>query len=550
MSTTKMTLASAFETILTKARDSKLSEAMFLSVKRETSFIKRKLKISPVECVILAIMLDGDAVASRREIAHYLDCSVLKVMTLHDDFERLRQRRMIYHTHVHDYNGTRQGYRLCKEVVKAVTYDEPFQPRDPASYTAIEVMRDIHGWLNMTDNDSEYYSTMTLDVRDLLNSTQHLELSKQLMALPLSTAEQVLFLIAAARLIFHHETEISSSMYEDILEESYETYDICNGINNGTGDLAKLGLLENAMNDGMAEPDSFQLTEHAIKTVLKEFHINLATRKAVTPDNVILPEKLTRKELFYNAEEQRQVERLMDLLSPKTFNDVQQRLKDNDMRTGFCVLLHGGPGSGKTELVNQISIATGRAVLVAQVSQLISKWVGDYEKHVTELFDQYEALAAKSALCPILLFNECDAILGKRNEQGDGDAVGKMYHSVQNILLERMEKLNGIMICTSNMPGALDKAFERRFLFSIEFHKPQKETKAKIWRSMLPEIDEKTALALASQYDFSGGQIENVVRRQRVEYVLYGHDISFDSLNRICKEEGYDKKTRGIGFCA
>ena len=549
MSRTKMTLAQAFESIVAKAKGSKLNDSLLASVKNEANYIKRKFDISPMECVILAVLLDDDTVMTRREIADYLDCSSLRVLALHDCFEHLRRRKMI-NISCNEYMNDRRGWRLSKAVLNAVSNDTSFVPSDPSTYTAYDVLQDIREWLSTTENDSEYYDTMTYDIIDLLANTQHLEFSKQLASFPLTVSELVLFLIATSRLVFYRNNCINSPYYEDILIESGDTFSLCNGINDGTGNLVKLGLMENATVDGMAEPDSFQLTDRAIKTVLQEFHINLATRRAATPSNLILPEKLTPKELFYNDEEQRQVKRLMDLLSPTTFSEVQQRLKDSGMRTGFCVLLHGVPGSGKTELVNQLSIATGRPILVAQVSDLISKWVGDYEKHITELFEQYEALVARSKVCPILLFNECDAILSKRNEQGDGDAVGKMYHSVQNILLEQMEKLNGIMICTSNMPGALDKAFERRFLFSIEFHKPQKEVKAKIWRAMMPEINKKTAQALAAQYDFSGGQIENVVRRQRVEHILYGKAITLDSLSRICKEEGYDKKSRGIGFCA
>jgi hypothetical protein len=361
-----------------------------------------------------------------------------------------------------------------------------------------------------------------------------------------------MFLIAASRPVLHRIQVINSSYYEDILDESYETFDICNGINEGTGNLVKLGLMENATIDGMTEPDSFQVTERAIKTVLQEFHINLATRRAATPNNLILPEKLTPKELFYNDEEQRQVNRLMDLLSPKTFGEVQQRLKDSGMRTGFCVLLHGVPGSGKTELVNQLCIATGRPVMVAQVSELISKWVGDYEKNISELFEQYASLVAKSKVCPILLFNECDAILGKRNEQGGSDAVGKMYHSVQNILLEQMEKLNGIMICTSNMPCALDKAFERRFLYKIRFDKPSLEARASIWRSMIPELSEDESTQLAKDFDFSGGQIENIARKREVSSIIGLTEPSYAQVREFCTEEIIENEParRKIGFNA
>lgn len=550
MSTVKMTLAEAFENIWREAKDSCLSSTMLANVKKETNYIKKKFKIQPLDCVIMAMLIDNETVMNRKEMADFLDCSILKILTLQDSFDRLRKKGMIYSVVSSNMFGQRVGFRLTREVFDAVQYDEEFTPRDPKSYTTLEVLKQIDEWLKFTDCCSENYIPMIADIKDLFDKTQHLELSRQLMELPISMSERVMFLIAATKLILHKCTSISEMYYEDILEESDDTLQICIGINNGTGKLATLGLMENDMEDGMAVPDTFKLTDKALKTVLQDFHLSFLSSKPAIPDNLILPEKLTKKELFYNEEEQRQVERLKDLLSPKTFGEVQERLRESGMRTGFCVLLHGGPGSGKTELVNQLSIATGRPVLKADVSQLISKWVGDYEKHVQELFDQYEALAKKSPLCPILLFNECDAILGRRSEEGGDDAAQKMYHSVQNILLEGMEKLNGIMICTSNMPGALDKAFERRFLFSIEFHKPKKDTKAKIWRSMMPEIDEQTAQTLAAKYDFSGGQIENVVRRQRVDHILYGHDISLESLSRICKEEGYNKKERSIGFCA
>lgn len=543
-----MTLATAFETIWREARNSSLKDEFYDKVKKETTYIKKMFKIEPVECVILAMLIDSDSTMNRREMAHFLDCSMLKMLVCHENFERLRRKQMIFTSYSTEMQCTQSSYGLCKGVVEAVRDNMEFVPRDPSTYTALEVMREIHRWLCYTDCNTEFYGQMVEEIKNMIDRTQHLELSRQLKSLPLSTAERVMFLIAATALIFLRSQSISEPQYEDILEESCESYEICIGINEGTGALARLNLMENAMRDGMAEPDEFKLTEKALKTVLKEFHINVVTMKPATPDNLLLPEKLTRKELYYNAEEQRQVDRLMDLLSQKTFAEVQRRLKETGMRTGFCVLLHGVPGSGKTELVNQLSISTGRPVLVAQVSDLISKWVGDYEKHVKELFDQYESLVNRSPVCPILLFNECDAILGRRNEKGGDDAAEKMYHSVQNILLERMEKLNGIMICTSNMPGALDKAFERRFLFSIEFHKPGKDTKTKIWRAMMPEIDEQTAQSLAAKFDFSGGQIENVVRRQRVEYILYGRDATLDSLDRICSEEGYSRKQRGIGF--
>ena len=93
---TKMTLAQAFENIVARAKGSKLENSLLASVKNETNYIKRKFNITPMECVILAVLLDDDTVMTRRDIANFLECSSLKVLALHDNFEHLRRRKMIY----------------------------------------------------------------------------------------------------------------------------------------------------------------------------------------------------------------------------------------------------------------------------------------------------------------------------------------------------------------------------------------------------------------------------------------------------------------------
>ena len=95
MKTKKMTLAEAFERILNASKNSKMSDTMLASVTYETAYIKRKFKINPVECVILAILLDNDSIMNRREMAQYLDCTIMKLLSYGKCFENLRRKRMI-----------------------------------------------------------------------------------------------------------------------------------------------------------------------------------------------------------------------------------------------------------------------------------------------------------------------------------------------------------------------------------------------------------------------------------------------------------------------
>ena len=113
-----------------------------------------------------------------------------------------------------------------------------------------------------------------------------------------------------------------------------------------------------------------------------------------------------------------------------------------------------------------------------------------------------------------------------------------MENSIQNIILQEMEQLDGILIATTNLAENMDKAFERRFLYKIKFEKPDLLSRSQIWQSMIPQLTSSDAKRLASEYDFSGGEIENIARHLTVQTILYGKpkDLLGD-LRRYCDSE-------------
>lgn len=219
------------------------------------------------------------------------------------------------------------------------------------------------------------------------------------------------------------------------------------------------------------------------------------------------------------------------------------------MRPGFCCIFYGTPGTGKTETVYQLARQTGRDIMRVDVDKIKSCWVGESEKNIKALFDRYRNICKNSKLAPILLFNEADAVLGVRME-GAARAVEKMENSIQNIILQEMETLEGIMIATTNLTTNLDKAFERRFLYKIRFDKPSVESRAKIWQTMLPDLSEYDANTLASQFDLSGGEIENIARKHSVNAILKGNDsIDVQEIINSCRHERLSQNDRPkIGF--
>ena len=183
------------------------------------------------------------------------------------------------------------------------------------------------------------------------------------------------------------------------------------------------------------------------------------------------------------------------------------------------------------------------------ISQIKSCWVGESEKNIKGLFDNYRELVKKSEVTPILLFNEADAIINKRME-GAQSAVNKMENSIQNIILQEMENLDGILIATTNLAGNMDKAFERRFLYKIKFEKPTLEARMSIWHTMMPTLEESVTRTLAAKYDFSGGQIENIARHYTINNILHGQaDNTVEILTAYCDSERLEtKEMHKIGF--
>ena len=294
--------------------------------------------------------------------------------------------------------------------------------------------------------------------------------------------------------------------------------------------------------------ESFRMAQKGKDEYLSELDLSNRTNNDQRKD-IVKCEKIAEKQLFYGKNIQAQIDELSQLLDNAHYQEVHSRMKESGFRCGFTCLFYGAPGTGKTETVLQLARKTGRNIMQVNISQIKSCWVGESEKNIKRLFDNYRELVKKSEVTPILLFNEADAIINKRME-GAQSSVNKMENSMQNIILQEMENLDGILIATTNLAGNMDKAFERRFLYKIKFEKPTLEARISIWHTMMPALEENVTRTLASKYDFSGGQIENVARHYAINNILHGQtDNVIDTLTAYCDKERIEKETnKKIGF--
>ena len=278
-----------------------------------------------------------------------------------------------------------------------------------------------------------------------------------------------------------------------------------------------------------------KLSEHAMDVLLGGYQDSIKKEFRPKMGILISPDKIESEELFYNDSEYEQIKTLSNALEEDNYKNLMIRLKDNGMMQGFTVLLYGYPGTGKTSSVKQVAKATGRSIFMVEIQKIQSKWVGESEKNLAKVFEEYKQARRHFEKTPILLFNEADAILGKR--MSVNSSVDKSFNALQNILLQELEQFEGIFMATTNLADQLDSAFDRRLLYKIDFKKPAEEVRKKILSNVFKNISSKTIEALTEKFSLTGGQIANIKKKLLVKSVL---DVNLDEesyLSTLCNEE-------------
>lgn len=541
-------LLDAIEVIVERAADCGLANGFYKSVDASLEYLSLRLAMTKNEALLLsvAVNMGTDFRITLANIAEYFACSRIKVLKLAKDLESLVGRSYLRRVKLRDRETT---YTLHYEAVESIQNDKPYTRQPQSGLTAEQLFEEIHKLMRVLKHRQIDFTTFTEEAESLIASNNHLQFCKAFKALDLQDNNRTM-LIKACDMLVNQDDELI--MFDDI-DEMFESESVISRLHkellNDSNELIRRGILEQYPNDSFASQDVFQLTDKACNELLGEFGITRSSEMPAKNKNLTQPADIIAKQLYYNPSEEQQVSRLESLLQPDAFANITQRLTDSGMRKGFACLFYGAPGTGKTETVLQLARKTGRALMQVNISTIKDKYVGESEKNIKNLFDRYRQLVESEPIAPILFFNEADAIFNKRSENTER-AVDKMENAIQNIILQEMETLEGILIATTNLTSNLDPAFERRFIYKVKFDAPSLEAKQAIWQSMIPSLGKEDAATLASTYNFSGGQIENIARKQTVEYILSGEEPSVATIRKFCDAESLSSTPlrRAIGF--
>jgi len=269
------------------------------------------------------------------------------------------------------------------------------------------------------------------------------------------------------------------------------------------------------------------------------------------------------KDIIVSLEQVSAFQRVISLRKEDTQNTLSrwgmEGFTARKQHRGYSALFHGAPGTGKTLAAEVIAGEMGRKILKTDASHIICKWFGQSEINAKALFEKYFSLCGKMQNPPILLFNEADQLLNKRNPDGTS-GTEKAWNAVQNIILEAMENPQGVIIATTNLVNCLDEAYSRRFDLILEFKPPVYQERMKIWQVRLPKkmpgIADLDLIGLAA-YELTGGQISKVIRNAGLHLAGGSHKhkrITKEILEFFCESElanSFEQKrsnSKVIGF--
>lgn len=211
---------------------------------------------------------------------------------------------------------------------------------------------------------------------------------------------------------------------------------------------------------------------------------------------------------------------------------------------GISLLFYGAPGTGKTMAAQAVAGELGMPLYRVDLSQLISKYIGETQKNIGKIFEQAGHLKG------ILLFDEADALFSKRNEIND--AQDKYSNAETAYLLQRIEEWDGICILATNLLQNFDEAFRRRITYMLNFPMPDEKVRKELWQKVFPkqaqldaDLDEDL---LAQGFELSGAAIRNAALQGAylaavedtkigMKHVLSGIANEYRKLNKSMKPE-------------
>lgn len=550
---TKKNFIRIVEAIANEAVNSDLSDQFIRSVKGSADEISAFLGCNRTQSILFSVICNlnfSNKTVSLEQIATWVGCNPITVAGYLNEIDDLRSKKIIRKETEDKKNNAKSistlSWSVNPDIFNALTKGEAISRPWRRISDSYELIKAVSCLIDQCAGDEITFHEMWREISDIEKKNSTIEFLKEVKRMIPDRSERILFIHLCNE---YYTGNINLELIPKlrlITPDERHQLELRLTISNGNSHLVEQGLLEIRETFFRSEIE-VRLSPKAVELLFKDNKKLIAGLRKEKSTDLISSKEIKHKKLFYNQDEKEKLNFVEQLISKGNYSSLIKRLERSRNSTGIALLFSGPPGTGKTESVYQIARNTGRDICRVNISDTKSKWFGESERLIKEVFDRYLDLCKDVETKPILLFNEADGIFSTRKQIGDSN-VDQTENAIQNIILQEMEDLKGILIATTNMTQNLDKAFDRRFLYKIQFEKPGFEARFHIWKDKIPSLREVTAQRLAETHDLSGGQIDNVARKYLMYRILQGKIPSPQQIDSWCREETARQESKKIGY--
>ncbi len=485
-------------------------------------------------------LVKGKAFVTLNEIMNAFECSLVDSISINEQLEYFRKAKILVSSKKSYGKKEDIEYSLCAATLSSVLKGDPDILNVKKELTFSAFLNLFHGIIYDNELDDEDAS---VEIGVLMEEFENLDEIKFLKAERLVSEELAIYLFIVARQTIFGDTKVSMErVFRVAVNDNFSKYYYQNEILERRSPLLLNELIQFA-------PDSFmdflQLTEKSVKTL--NVVEKKSTRQFTTGSDLvtlIMPDKIKFQEgMVY--EESLKIDFLDQLISEDGYIKAIKKLEEEKVETKQIVaLLYGVSGLGKSQTIRNLAAKYNRPILQVNLSQVKDAFVGNTEKNTQEVFNIYRKAVNHFQYTknidgedvgpygtPLLYLDEFDSLIPHRKSNGSDSSVGNMYSNMVGIFLTELERVNGIVLLASNLPGAIDTSLHRRINFKFHFGTFSKKNQIRTLQLYFKDFEPQMLEEVASDVELTPGNIVNI----RKAFVLESIFKEFNS------EE--DKKT-------
>ncbi|MPM26442.1 ATP-dependent zinc metalloprotease FtsH [bioreactor metagenome] len=522
----------------------------FNSVEKSLSTISNYFSINNRESFIFAILFVlnlSETKISFLNLTEHFSSQPTNILLFKTELESLCTKGILrknFSGGDEDLFGVR--YMVNRKVVADILDNKPFCKETLKERDLYSLLEKIFKTIDNRESIFGGSNLLSAAVLDIMNENLDIPFINAILDMKLKDENNLIFLYVIWAILDENLEPDAGIVLYSIYSKASERVRVMQRLIDGSHELLKKGLLETG--EGLFSSDIHLKLSEATINLAKSYGV-IFNKKSKSSRKIITPSQIRFKQLIFNDKAISQLNTLKDLLSHNRYENLTKSFEAMNLPECVTAIFYGSPGTGKTESVMQIARETNREILKVDISQTKSMWYGESEKIVKQIFKDYKNFMNESVRTPILLINEADALISKRLDISFS-STKQTENTIQNIILEELENFKGILIATTNLLQNFDKAFDRRFLYKIHFPKPNQEIRIKIWKNKKPDLSISDCNMLASKFPFSGGHIDNIIRKISIEEAIQDLPLPIDKIVEICSTELLQKNgdLKTIGF--